>query len=294
MSITEIEYTNTQKTADFLSFMLLFAFLMHAVLILGISFNPHEKKTYSSQSLDLTLASFDEKKRPKNFDYLAQYNQTGSGTEDKASKPSSDLPAPFQGTVINEVTLQKSEKDLAISQQRTRIPIISTQVASSHLDDEWTKTQEQKDTKKVPNELSKIREDIASLEAAFYEQRELYANRPVVKRLNMATTGKTPGAIYMYDWRNKVTLIGNLNYPKHLKNNNMYGELELVVSIKKDGSLNSVEVLRSSGYVELDKAAIDIVQKSAPFDPFPPELIDNDIIEIIRTWRFSKGQLSSS
>jgi protein TonB len=62
-----------------------------------------------------------------------------------------------------------------------------------------------------------------------------------------------------------------------------------LVSIKPDGSLKSVEILKSSGYKTLDDAAIRIVRLAAPFQPFSVEMRKNtDILEIIRTWKFEK------
>jgi protein TonB len=45
----------------------------------------------------------------------------------------------------------------------------------------------------------------------------------------------------------------------------------------------------------LDDAAIRIVRMAAPFAPFPPELRkDVDRLEIIRTWKFEKGDRLTS
>lgn len=57
-----------------------------------------------------------------------------------------------------------------------------------------------------------------------------------------------------------------------------------------DGSLNRVDINRSSGYKVLDEAARRIVQMASPFAPFPPEIRrDTDILEITRTWYFTQG-----
>jgi protein TonB len=40
----------------------------------------------------------------------------------------------------------------------------------------------------------------------------------------------------------------------------------------------------------LDAAAVHIVEMSAPFAPFPPDVKrDTDILHITRTWTFTKG-----
>ena len=63
----------------------------------------------------------------------------------------------------------------------------------------------------------------------------------------------------------------------------------LLVSINRDGSLYEVQVLESSGQPLLDQAAQRIVLLAAPFAPFSGDLNDVDRLEIIRTWRFAKG-----
>ena len=41
------------------------------------------------------------------------------------------------------------------------------------------------------------------------------------------------------------------------------------MKIKKDGSLESVKILKSSDNSEMDKAALDAVNATAPFQPLP-------------------------
>jgi periplasmic protein TonB len=56
-----------------------------------------------------------------------------------------------------------------------------------------------------------------------------------------------------------------------------------------------IDLLKSSGYALLDQSAIRIVRMAAPYPPFPDELRKEvDRLEIIRTWRFEKGDVFSS
>jgi len=68
------------------------------------------------------------------------------------------------------------------------------------------------------------------------------------------------------------------------------GELILTVSIKSDGSIERVEVNKSSGKRILDAAAVKIVEMAGPYAPFPADIKrDTDILDITRTWTFAKG-----
>jgi len=90
------------------------------------------------------------------------------------------------------------------------------------------------------------------------------------------------------DWRAKVERIGNLNYPEIARRDKIYGKLALTVSIRADGSVESIEVNRPSGQRILDASAIRIVKLSTPFAPFPPDIRkDTDILSITRTWIFT-------
>lgn len=141
---------------------------------------------------------------------------------------------------------------------------------------------------------SQLSSEISSLEAELAHEQQLYAKRPRIYRLNAASTMRDKGAWYKDEWRKKVERIGNLNYPDEARRQQIYGNLRLLVSINRDGTLYEVQVLESSGQPLLDQAAQRIVRLAAPFAPFTGDLNDIDRLEIIRTWRFAKGDRLSS
>ena len=61
----------------------------------------------------------------------------------------------------------------------------------------------------------------------------------------------------------------------------------VTVAIRKDGSVESVTFVLSSGVAEVDQAIERVVRRLEHYQPFPPELArDYDVIEIRRTWYF--------
>jgi len=89
--------------------------------------------------------------------------------------------------------------------------------------------------------------------------------------------------------------VGNKYYPEASVRYGLYGELRLLVVIHKDGNLEDIRILKSSGYAVLDEAAIKIVRMAAPYSPFPAELAaTTDTLEIIRTWQFQENELGSN
>jgi protein TonB len=84
-----------------------------------------------------------------------------------------------------------------------------------------------------------------------------------------------------------VERVGNLNYPDEAKRMKLYGDLLLHVSLRADGSVKQIRVVRSSGHKVLDDAAVRIVRLASPFAPFPAEIRKEvDILDITRTWQF--------
>jgi protein TonB len=143
-------------------------------------------------------------------------------------------------------------------------------------------------------DTAQLSAEIASLEAELAQEQQLYAKRPKIHRLNAASTMRDKGAWYKDEWRKKVERVGNLNYPEEARRQRVYGSLRLLVSINRDGTLYEVQVLEPSGQPVLDQAALRIVRLAAPFAPFTGDLADIDRLEIIRTWRFERGDRLSS
>ena len=127
------------------------------------------------------------------------------------------------------------------------------------------------------------------LEAQIAKDMQAYQQRPK-RRFLGARAEEYRFARYVEDWRNKVERMGNLNYPEAARAARLYGSLLLTVSIKADGSIEKIEINRSSGRKVLDAAAVRIVQLAAPYAVFPSDIRrDTDIIEITRTWTFTRG-----
>lgn len=116
------------------------------------------------------------------------------------------------------------------------------------------------------------------------------------RRVISASTHESRDAQYLAYWRDIVEQEGTHQYRDNPKVRDHQGELRVLVAIAADGRLAEVKIRASSGDPALDNLAIDIVKSAAPFKPLPPDMTrDTDILEIIRTWRFThEGQLVST
>jgi protein TonB len=139
-------------------------------------------------------------------------------------------------------------------------------------------------------ELTQRTLEAMRLEAQVAREFDAYQKRPKRKFVG-ARAQEYRFARYVEDWRLKVERIGNLNYPEAARQLKLYGSLLLSVAIRADGTLDSVEVNRSSGQRILDAAAVRIVEMGAPYAPLPADIRrDTDVLVITRTWSFTKGE----
>ena len=282
------------RAADRLGFTLLIAALLHIAIILGVGFTVEDLPKIS-KSLDVTLTTFSSEKEPEKADFIAQDNQQGSGTLDEAATPKTTEKAPFQDTKVKQVQVKSTVKPAPVVPDIKKV-ISTPKPQAQKVVQKPVVQPKPKQIRKTPVfDRDQLSADIASLEAELALEQQLYAKRPRVSRQNTAATKRDISAWYRDDWRKKVERIGNLNYPEEARRQGVYGSLRVLVIIKSDGSLEQMRVLESSGHPVLDRAALNIVRTSAPFAPFTGELAANyDQVEIIRTWRFERGDRLSS
>lgn len=260
---------------------------LHAILVLGIGFDPGAEPAYTPQ-LEITLAQRRSELAPDDATHLAQFSQQGSGDQSEESSVSSAASAPL--AIASE---QRAE--LAPGEQRqTETPVISSTRLRQAPTNPAARTPETAAMAGLSPEAERLSQELASLEAALEDQARDYSNRPRVKRLTSLSTREAVDAAYLHDWRRRVEAVGNQYYPEASIRYGIYGSLRLLVVINHDGQLEDIQVLASSGFAVLDEAAIKIVRMAAPFAPFPAELRANaDKLEIIRTWQFEENRLSS-
>lgn len=131
--------------------------------------------------------------------------------------------------------------------------------------------------------------EMASLNAEINQRLRQYAERPKRKWIT-ARTRQHNYAAYMEAWRQKVERIGNLNYPDEARRRKLSGNLLLDVALNPDGTVNEINLRRSSGERVLDDAAVRIVKLGAPYAKFPKSIREEiDILHIERTWQFVAG-----
>lgn len=303
------------SAADRLGFTLFLAVAVHAAAILGIGFAVSPKSP-PAQTLEITLAQYQSETPPEEADFIAQADQQGSGQLEEKALPATREKADFQHRDIQETApLQPTTTpqpnaltpspatisdpapaDKEVTEKTVEAPEKQIIITSSQSGKKLSNApaQQQKATPPPPapgssQSLLARSLEIASLEAQLELQRQEYAKRPRVTRLTSAATKSHTDAVYLANWRRKIESVGNLNYPKEARQNELYGSLRMMVVLLPDGSVKNINILHSSGNKVLDDAAVRIVQLASPFQKFPVEMRKNtDLLEIIRTWKFEK------
>ena len=279
---------------DRFSFTLFLAAVLHAILILGVGFTLPPPKS-SAESLEITIAHNKSEIVPDDADFLAQINQQGSGTLEEKAIVSTTKIADFEDNVVrkvNPVEQQASKKSV----EQTGKKYLSTSTASIFKTAKNPQEQELEKTSQISTIAMYQRSmEIASLEAQLNEKKQVHSKRPRKRQLTANSTKAAQDAAYLDAWRRRVERFGNMYYPPELKQQNAFGSLRLMVAVKADGSVHEIRILKSSGKRVIDDAAMHIVKRSAPFPSFPKEIAaTTDILEIIRTWQFKKGNYLSS
>ena len=86
-------------------------------------------------------------------------------------------------------------------------------------------------------------------------------------------------AMYYKAMQRRIEETGTLNFPQQ-NGRKLYGELVVYIPVFQDGSIYEKEggphVERSSGNPALDKAALRIVRRAAPFGKFPANMRSSD------------------
>ncbi|NNK31748.1 MAG: energy transducer TonB [Xanthomonadales bacterium] len=270
----------------FMVFLVL-ATALHALLFFGISFgislNPSPRL---ADTLDVVLVQWRSENEPEQADYLAQASQRGGGETEERSRPaepvSGDLPIP----AVGPDPVQSQEQLPQPAMELREIVAVETP-----LEPALQPTAVEQPEAERPDAASLMRQsmEMASLQPEVSEQRRWKSKLPRREFIS-ANTRKYEYASYMSAWVSKVERVGNLNYPSELRQKKLQGDLILTVGINQNGTVESIDIMRSSGISEIDQAAINIVQLAAPYAPLPDNITDRvDILHITRTWRFETG-----
>ena len=247
----------------------------------------HDK--FAAPTLDVVLVNSKTRDRPVKADVLAQANLDGVVNTDENRRAKTPLPV-LRETETGTETRRAAQRVHELEAQQLKM-MTQLQAAKPLAATEQPQSASAPATPQPRlsgEDLANSALAIARMEAQISREVDAYNKRPR-KTFVGSRAAEYRFAQYVEDWRLKVERIGNLNYPEDARGK-VYGSLVLSVSIKSDGSLADVDVVRPSGHPILDRAAVRIVRMGAPYAKFPANISrDTDILVITRTWTFARG-----
>ena len=217
------------------------------VALLSIHFAPIVLKDLGrGPPLEVALVNAKTKEKPTKADVLAQANLDGGGNTDQNRRARSPLPVLPKDSTQNEITVATKKVEDLEREARELMTRLKAQQAAVVAPPQPDAQPPQPPELPTAKEMMQKTLEAMRLEAQIAKDMEAYQKRPK-RRFVGARAEEYRFARYVEDWRLKVERIGNLNYPEAARQQKLYGSLLLTVSIRADGTIEAVEVNKSSG-----------------------------------------------
>jgi protein TonB len=238
--------------------------------------------------LEVILVNAKHANAPLKADALAQANLDGGGTSD-TGRSKSPLP-----------DARKIETGESVSAARRRIAELEqlqqnllTKIQKSHVSAAPQTDRVKPDPNPTGTDLVDSSKAIARSVAEITQEIEDQNKRPR-KTFISPSTREVGYAMYYKTMQKRIEEVGTLNFPQQ-NGRKLYGQLVIFIPVYQDGTIyqqeGGVRVHTSSGNPELDKAALAIVRRAAPFGRFPQNMRSNDrddLWVIVTTFRFTR------
>jgi len=281
-------------SSDRLGLTIFFAIVVHALIILGVSFSKYDRGKLPEKlpGLEITLVQSQTDKKIEDADFLGQANQEGGGENEEVEKAASPVDPLLTSGEVGEISEVVPETDFATATDPQQKQIITATGKSEHkIAMQTPSTDIPLDQKNVSSkQLLKQSKTMARLSAEVDVARKVTSKQPKTKFLT-SQVKEYRFASYEEAWRKKIERIGTLNFPDEAVRARLTGNLRMSVTIGSDGSVRDIKITKYSGHKVLDDAAIRIVKMAAPYERFPESISkDYDQIVIVRTWQFLSGQ----
>ena len=279
---------------DRLPGMLFLAALIHGILIIGVTFNAALSDQFAEAiSLEVTIVADPDQRidRPDRAEYLAQASQQGGGNTSEQVRPSapekSQSPIDNPGQEQGDSFVESTDHELAA--------------------DEILATQQEQQLKLADNPRDDPQPD-ASTALALQSGSDITLPLPKDDRATLlihddnprqliisADTRESKIAGYLDNWKRRIEAVGDEYFPELGDLDGLPGSPTLEVSIYASGELAEVIIRKSSGSAVLDQAALDILRRASPFDPFPTDVREEyDSLRFAYKWLFTENPVPAT
>jgi protein TonB len=262
--------------------------------LLALRFSPPDipKTRPLASSLEIILVNARHDKAPRKADALAQANLEGGGQAD-AGRAKSPLPNMQQSMDGNHLETQR-RRIAELEQQQNRLLTQLSTLSRDKVraaDKDFRQRSERPPVAEMVDSIA-----LARREAEIARNVADYNKRPLKTQLT-PNTREVAYALYYTALQRQIEKTGTRYFPQQ-DGKKIYGELIVYIPVYQDGSLYDKEggprVERSSGNPMLDRAALAIVQRAAPFGHFPKSTTADGkthVWEIITRFKFTRDDV---
>ncbi len=276
-----------------MSIAIAFSVLAHGAL-LAVRFAAPDTFRFqpTDPGLEVILVNAKHDKKPLNADALAQANLDGGGNANagRAKSPLPDMRRSEDGD-----SAKAAKRRIVELEEQQRKLMAQLKKKTSFAAPLIKNPDKQKEQPLQPEGLDALdsAKMLARREAEIARNIEDYNKRP--KKTQITPSTREVGyAMYYKALQERIEKLGTLNFPQQ-DGKKLYGELVIYIPIFQDGTIYEKDggprVERSSGNDALDRAALRIVRRAAPFGKFPPNMRSSDkddVWEIITRFKFTR------
>jgi protein TonB len=223
--------------------------------------------------LEVILVNAKHARAPLKAEALAQANLDGGGNAEsgRAQSPLPDLRKVENGDSLK--AMQRRIAELEQQQKNVLTRLHQSRFASAPVAD-----QVKPDPARTGADNADSARSIARMSAEI-TQRISDENKRPRKTFISPSTREVGYAVYYKTMQKRIEETGTLNFPQQ-NGSKLYGELVVYIPVFQDGSIYEKEggphIERSSGNPALDRAALQIVRRAAPFGGFPAHMRSSD------------------
>jgi periplasmic protein TonB len=240
---------------DRLMAMLFLTALLHAIVLLGLTFTTTNRGSAGdSPQLDVLLVSNEVPEAQSNAKaaYLSQRTQLGNGNTDEAGSTGSPASRGSPAAPESEPVVQDASTLLSSSAPGNDVRYVNNDATP---------------VQPLPELIGDSAGAPASGRGDAVEL--MLRGRSNGQSWITPDTRASELAPYLASWKRKIERVGTMNFPTAARNARLSGSPVVEVEIASDGHLRQARVRRSSGHGALDEAALTILKLASPFDPFP-------------------------
>lgn len=291
--IEEIQLV-ARAVPDRLPAMLFLAALIHGILIMGVTFNPYLLDQFTDAiSLEVTIVADPDQQidRPDEAEYLAQASQLGGGNTTEDARATAPLES---ASPINNLGQENGERLL----DATEHVLSADQVLTTQNDRDRLVTDDLREQPRPENSTAIALEmgNDQTLPLPQDEDATMLIHDDDPRELVISVdTRDSVFAAYLDKWKRRVEAVGDQYFAELGNLAGLTGSPTLQVKIEASGQLSEVILRKSSGSRVVDQAALDIIRRASPYDPFPEKVsTEHDRVTFSYKFLFSEELIPST